>query len=250
ISFVYFENGQLGHGIQTAERSNQLADGAGLLASSISMRSELAWVYAYCGAFEKGYELIEQAMRVAEAKQPAWLAFPLAAKVRMHLLQGDLRSAEQTLGNKLLQPTTIPYARYTIFICIANIELTMAKGDYDKALSLADELLEEVAPLTRVDVPELLRWKALSLIGLNRSDEALPLLTDACSLAKETGSYLWLWLILMDLADAQSRLGNQKEAENNLMEARRIVGRVAESLQEVGLTQSFLNQPQVKKLMR
>ncbi len=59
MSFAYFENGQLGDGIQVAERSNQLADEAGLIASSISMRSELAWVYAYCGEFEKGFRLIE-----------------------------------------------------------------------------------------------------------------------------------------------------------------------------------------------
>jgi tetratricopeptide (TPR) repeat protein len=250
MAFAYFEMGQLGRGIRMAERSNQLADGAGLLASSISMRSELAWVYAYCGAFEKGYDLIEQAMQVADAKQPAWLAFPLAAKVRMHLFQGDLRSAEQTLGKQLLQPTNIPYARYTIFICIANIELAVAKGDYDKALSLADELLKEVVPLTRVDVPEVLRWKGLSLIGLNKPEEALPVLTNACSLAKETDSYLWLWLILIDLVDVQSKLGNQKEAENTLMEAHRIVKQVAESLREVGLAETFLNQPRVKKLMQ
>jgi len=250
MAFAYFESGQLGRGIQMAERSNHLADGAGLLASSISMRSELAWIYAYCGAFEKGYQLIEQATRVAEAKQPAWLAFPQAAKVRMHLLEDDLRSAEQTLGNTLLQPTTIPYARYTMFICMANIEYAVAKGHYNTALSLVDELLDEVAPLTRVDIPELLRWKGLSLIGLNRFDEALPVLTHASSLAKETNSHLWLWLILMDLADVQSRLGNQKEAEASYMEALRIAEQVAESLQEVGLNELFLNQFRVKKLFQ
>ena len=53
--FACFENGQLGRGIQLAEQSSQLADEAGLIASSISLRSELAWVYAYCGAIEKGY---------------------------------------------------------------------------------------------------------------------------------------------------------------------------------------------------
>ena len=249
MAFAYFENGQLGRGIQMAEHSHQLADGAGLLASSISMRSELAWVYAYCGAFEKGYRLIEQASQVADTKQPAWLAFPQAAKVRMHLLQDDLHSAEETLGNRLLQPTTIPYARYTIFICMANIEFAVAKGEYDQALSLIEELLDEVAPLTRVDIPEVLHWKGLALIGLNKPDEALHALTDAFSLAKQTDSYLWLWVIRIDLAEVQSRLGNQKEAENNLMEARRIAGQVAESLQEVGLTNSFLDQPRVKKLM-
>ncbi|NOT04185.1 MAG: AAA family ATPase [Anaerolineales bacterium] len=250
MAFCCFENGQLGRGIQLAERSCQLADEAGLIASSISLRSELAWVYAYCDAIEKGYPLIEQASQIADAKQPAWRSFPQAAKARMHLLADDVQSAEQIVGNTLLQPTSIPYARYTIFVCLANIELAMAKNDFDKALSLADELLDEVTPLTRVDVPEVLHWKGNALLGLGRFGEALQALTQACSLAKQTDSNLHLWVILTDLAQVQLELGNQKEAEDSLAEGRKIARQVAESLLEVGLTESFLNQPRVKKLMR
>src|SRR6185436_12065554 len=144
-----------------------------LLASSISMRSELAWVYAYCGALEKGLPLLEHALRVAEAKQPEWTAFPRAAKVRMHLLMDDIESAEVTMGNEMLQSTSIPYARYTIFVCLANIELAVRKHDFERALALADELLDEVMPLTRVDVPAVLRCKGNALAGLGRLDEAL-----------------------------------------------------------------------------
>ncbi|MCI0556698.1 MAG: hypothetical protein L0287_37645, partial [Anaerolineae bacterium] len=177
LAFVHFEMGQLGRGIQLAEHSIQLADQAGLIASSISLRSELSWVYAYCGAFEKSLPLIEEAMRVADSKQPAWKSFPLAGKARIYLLHDDLQSAGETIGTKPLQPTTIPYARYTIFVCLANIELAAAKGQYSQALSLSNELLDEVAPLTRVDVPEVLRWKGIALMGLNRNDEALHVLT-------------------------------------------------------------------------
>ncbi len=55
MSFAFFENGQLGHGIKMAEESIQLADEAGLIATSITLRSELAWVYTFCGAIEKAY---------------------------------------------------------------------------------------------------------------------------------------------------------------------------------------------------
>ena len=250
ISFAYFANGQLGRGIQSAERSAQLADGAGLIASSISMRSELAWVYAYCGEFERGYQLIEMAVQVAEAKHPEWITFPYAAKARMHLLRDEIQLAEQTVGNSILQPTSIPYARYTIFICLANIELAVAKKGYEIALNLSEELLEETSPLTRVDIPEVLRWKASALIGLGRNEEALQVLTQACLLAKQTDSNLHLWVILTDLAKVQLEMGNQKEAEGNRAEARTIIQRIAESLREIGLDNSFLNQPRVKALMR
>jgi len=250
MSFVYFEIGELGPGIQLAERSIQLADEAGLIASSIGLRSELAWFYAYCGAFEKSYELIEQALKVAEEKQPAWKAFPQAAKIRIHLLQDDVRSAMQFAGNALFEPISIPYARYTIFLCLANIELAVSRGDHDLGLKLADDLLNEVTPLTRVDIPEVLRWKGNALIGLGQLGEAHQVLTEACSLAKRLEAKPQLWTILVNLAVVNSKLGKHKEAEANRIEARAIIQQIAESLQEVELSESFQNQPRVQVLMR
>jgi predicted ATPase/class 3 adenylate cyclase len=248
MTFALFEKGQLGHGIQLAEQSCQLADEAGLIASSICLRAELAWVYAYCGAIEKGSPLIEQALNISDLKQPAWRSFPRAASVRMHLLMKDVQSAELILQNTLLQPISIPYARYTIFVCLANIELAMARNEFEMARSLADALLTEVTPLTRVDVPEVLRWQGMALFALGRSDEALQVLTRACSLARESDSNLHLWVLLTDLATVHLKLGEQKQAEVGFAESRKIVKQVAESLQVVGLSESFLNQPRVKKL--
>ena len=250
MSFVYLEIGQLGTGIQLAEQSIQLADAAGLIASSIGLRSELAWFYAYSGAYEKGYELIEQALQVSEAKQPAWRAFPQAAKIRMHLLQGDIQSAVQFAGNALFEPISIPYARYTIFLCLANIELAVSRGDYALGLRLADELLSETTPLTRVDIPEVLRWRGNALIGLGQLDEAHQVLTEACSLAEKLDANSQLWTSLADLAIVNSKLERHPDAEANRKAARAIIQQIAKSLHEVGLSDSFLNQPWVQDLMR
>jgi tetratricopeptide (TPR) repeat protein len=250
MSFAFFENGQLGRGIKQAEQSIQLADEAGLIASSITLRSELAWVYAYCGDFEKSIPLIEQAYQVSDAKQPAWKSFVQATSVRISLLAEDVEAAETTAAGAMLQPISIPYARYTILVTLANIELASARNKPGEALSLANELLAEVMPLTRVDVPEVLRWKGNALLGLGRFDEALQALTEARTLAEKTDSNLHLWVILADLASVQSRLGMQKEAHENLDKAQKIAGQIAESLREVGLNDSFLDQPRVRKLKR
>ena len=250
MAFVLLERGELGRGIPLAEQSVQLADGAGLIASGIGLRSELAWTYAYCGALEKGLEIVDKASQVAEAKQPSWRAFPQAAKVRMYLLQGDVLSARQAAGDKRLEPISIPYARYTIFLSLANIELAVSEGDDQLALTLADDLLQEVFPLTRVDIPDVLRWKGKALSGLGRLDEALQILSQARSLAEETGCHLHLWPILADLAEVQAKLGRKEDAGNSLEEGRHIAAQVAESLRALGLTETFLNQPRVRKLMQ
>ena len=151
-------------------------------------------------------------------------------------------------GNLLLQPTSIPYARYTIFVCLANIELAFGKQGFAKALSLIEELLEETSPLTRVDIPEVLRWKGQVLFALNHLDEAQQALTEARLLAEKTSSNLHLWPILANLSEVNLKLGNHNEAEANQKQARAIIQQIAESLREVGLSESFLHQPRILKL--
>jgi tetratricopeptide (TPR) repeat protein len=85
---------------------------------------------------------------------------------------------------------------------------------------------------------------------LDRFDEAHRVLTEACSLANGLGAKPQLWPILASLATVNSKLGKYKEAEAILEEARTIIQQTAESLREVGLSESFLNQPRVQKLMR
>jgi predicted ATPase/class 3 adenylate cyclase len=250
MAFVLLERGELGRGIQLAEQSVQLADRAGLIASGIGLRSELAWIYSYCGVLEKGLIVVDKALQVAEAKQPAWKAFPQAARIRMYLLQGDIPSAQQAAGDRLLKPISIPYARYTIFLSLANIELAVSRGDNELALRLAEDLLNEVFPLTRVDIPEVLRWKGIALQGVGRSDESYQILTQARSLAQQSGCDLHLWPILADLADLNSKLGNHQEATANRGAALRITDKIAASLHEAGLHDSFLNQPRIQKLLR
>ena len=250
MAFVHLEVGRLGEGIQLAEKSIHLADDAGLMAGSLWFRSELGVVYAYCGDFEKAHELVVQALEIAEAKQPAWMTFPLAGKIRVHLLEGDLQSAIRAAAGGLLETIAIPYARYTIFEHLANVELAISKGGHELGLKLADDLLNEAAHLTRVDIPDVLRWKGIALLNLDRLDEALQTLAEACLQARKLGANTQLWLVLSSLADVHAKLGNNKEAESNLMEACEIIEQIAESLHEVKLAESFLNQPQVKKVMR
>jgi tetratricopeptide (TPR) repeat protein len=249
MTFALLQEGQLGKAIPLGEQSTRLADEAGLIASSITLRSELAWTHAFCGAFDEAYRLVSQAIQFAESKQPAWRVFPQAALVRIHLLHGDLESAQRAAGDAPLQPISIPYARFTIFLVLANIELAYAKGEYATALRMIDELLEEVVPLTRLDVPDVLRHKGLTLIALHREEEALHILTEACSLASGMGADLQLWLSYASLANIQERLGNNREAETKRNEARKIIRQIAESLHEIELADAFLNQPRVKELM-
>ncbi len=250
ISFVYFDQGEIGRAIRLSNEAISEGDRGGLVATSTSHRAELGWFYGYYGDIEKGLELANQAIEITEAKQPDFKALPLAIKVRLYLLRGDLESAERAAGPAPLEPITIPYARYTIIVCLANVELALAQKDYTRALALAEDLLMQVSPLTRVDIPIVMQRKADALIGLGQLDEAHRVLTQACSLAEEIGSKHHLWSVLAGLANVCSLLEKNDEADAHRRKARQVVEWIAEGLHEVGLRESFLNQPRVQNLMR
>jgi class 3 adenylate cyclase/tetratricopeptide (TPR) repeat protein len=250
IAFVYLEKGQFSKCMPLALQSTEAADQAGLIASSIGVRSELGLAYVYCGALDQGLKLIERAYQVAQEKQPAWSVFPQAAKVRAYLLHGNIASAQKVAGDALLEPISIPYARYTIFLCMANIELAVSTGQHEQALKLIDDLLDEVLPLTHVDVPDVLRWKGKALAALDRLPEAHQVLTEACSMAKEMGAAPQLWPILASLAKVNSKMGNEKEAAANIEQARSIIEQIAGDLREIGLRESFLNRRQVQSVLQ
>jgi hypothetical protein len=165
-------------------------------------------------------------------------------------LEGDIESAKQAAGPAPLEPITIPYSRYTIIVCLANVELALAEKDYDSALILAENLLEQVSHLTRVDIPAVMQRKADALIGLGKFDEAHQVLTQACSLAEEMGSKHHLWSVLSSRADVSARLNKQNEADVCRNKARQIVEMIADGLQETGLRESFLSQSRVRALIR
>ena len=249
MSFAHFDRGDIGEAIQLSREAIPLGDEVGLLATSVVTRSDLAWMLGYYGAIQKGLELVDQALDFVQKKQPEWKDLPLAIKVRLHLLQGDIPAAEQAAGAALLQPISIPYARYKIMIGLANVEVAMARGEHGQALLLVEKLLSEVAPLTRPEVPEAIRIKGDILIKLGRFDQAFQTLSEARTMAEEIHSQHELWSIYSSLAAINSKLGREKEEKALQKKAWNLVQKLSSNLGDPGMSKSFLSQPRVKALM-
>lgn len=250
ISLSYFELGKVGESLKISMEGVLLGDQCGLLASSIAQRSDLAWNYGVYGEIEKGLELVEHALQLANTKQLEWSALPLAIKVRLQLLKGYKQSAEETASLKQLKPITIPVAHFTILVELANVALAFEKGSYELALELTNMLLDQVLPLTHTGIPEVLWWKGKILLELNQLDEAHQILTKACSLAEKLGSRQHLWSILSSLVDVCNLLNQGEQANIYRKEAYIIVEEIAEGLRIVGLHDTFINLPSVQKLLK
>ncbi|HEY2979787.1 MAG TPA: adenylate/guanylate cyclase domain-containing protein [Anaerolineales bacterium] len=248
MGFVYLDQGKADRALALMSDSIRLGDEAGLLASSIGERAELGLAYGSFGAIERGMELARESLAIAKEKMPDWQSLPLAIQVRLHLLNGDVSSADKLAAENSIEPITIPHARYTILVAMAKIELALAKSQHATALSLTDALLADVPVGIRPDIPEVVWRKGSALLGLGRMDEAQQSLLDARSRAEAIGSYHTLWKVLASLAELESRRGKESEAAVLRGQAKQIALEIAASLESAGLEESFLATAQVRAL--
>ncbi len=247
LHIVHFDRGDADLAIQMANESILLGDKSGLLASSIALRCDLAWAYGCYGAIAKGFTVAEEALSITNMKNPDWKPISMAVMIRLALLDGNLQKAEEYAGNSVLQPVSIPYPHYTIMVSLANVELALARENFEEALSLVDELLAEALTITRAGIPEVLYNKAKALLGLKRVEDAHKILIEAKSLATAMGSNQHLWQILSSLAELENQLGRHQEAESMRAEAREIINTIADRLEGAGLRLSFLEQAKVRE---
>jgi predicted ATPase len=250
-TYVYFDRGLLDFTIQFANECIDTGEKGGLVASLVLIPVELAWLYGLYGETSQGIELAEKALAYAAEKMPDWKSPALAVLSRLHILTGNVGAAEKIISSEELKPIlAVIYPRYLTMIKLVFIELELARKNYQTALSLSDELLEELSTLTWINKPEILYRRADALIGLGRLDKAHQSLTEACSLAEKLDAKHHLWPILSSLSNVNAELGNRQQADNYRKQAREVVGFIAERLKDVRLKKSFLNQPRVQKLMR
>jgi class 3 adenylate cyclase/tetratricopeptide (TPR) repeat protein len=250
MGFIYLDRGEVDRALPSMNDCIRLGDEAGLLASSIAERAELGWAYGFFGDIERGFGVLEQALKIAREKMPDWEPLPIAMQVRLHLMKGDVQAAERLAGPNPLRPISIPFARYTILTGIANIELALAGKEYERALAFAEDLFAEIPATIRPDMPEVELARGAALLGLGRFDQAREALMQARIRAEFVGSRQTLWRVFALLAELGSRQGKPDEAEVFKDQARQIITFIAGRLQAVGMKESFLNTPAVRGLMQ
>jgi class 3 adenylate cyclase/tetratricopeptide (TPR) repeat protein len=249
-TYIYIDRGVPDLVVRYATECIEAGRKGGLIASIVLIPAELAWFYGLYGETSRGIEMAERALEEAFEKMPDWKSPALAVMIRLHLLAGNLEAAEKIARSEDLSPIlAVVRSRYLAMVGLTNIELELARNDFQAALSSSDKLLEEIYSLGWIYNPEILYRRADAQIGLGRLEEAFQSLTEACSLAEKLDARHHLWIILSSLSEVSTKLGKHKEADTYRRQAREIVEFIAERLREIDLRESFLNQPRVRKLM-
>ena len=144
-----------------------------------------------------------------------------------------------------------PRERFAIWLYSQHLfhsygELWLERGNYEKALSYADECIDLAESTNRPkNVIKGRRLRGQVLLAQAKPDQADPEIEIALALAKEIGNPPQLWKTLVALGDLRKSQGREGEAKHAYGEGLAVIEGVAAGLDDDSLRDTFLSSPHV-----
>lgn len=200
------------------------------------------WLYLDLYALDAAQKEGETALSLAQQiGSSIFLHCTSEALARTYMAQHDLDRADAVL-TPALGANPFDSMTYTKRLAIAAWgELALAKGDAQRAVEIADELVRRATNLTPDTViPRLWLLRGSALTQLNRFDEAEALLDAARADTQARGVRPMLWRIHRALGKLYQLQDRRKEASVEYSAARAIIQTLAESMSDATLRATFL----------
>ena len=248
---IYLDRGELGKAMATMRECIAVAEPAGFIPPQVSTRADLASVHAYLGDLDGAHELLRVALDLARENQQIALPWVMCTESELNLLAGELDQAEAAVGRSQVEQLPEPLRTAgSIRVALVRGRIALARGEQLRAVEIADAILDR---LRRREIRHLaanaLLLKGRSLASAGKADEAKRVLGEARSESERSEYRLVLWEILRELSEIVDVHGNAEAARELRGEARRLVERIAESVDEEQLRSSFLDRPDVRLVL-
>ncbi|KPK03350.1 MAG: hypothetical protein AMJ56_19275 [Anaerolineae bacterium SG8_19] len=245
IGYTYWDHGQVEQAITVMEEAIRLSELAGFMAPQVITRADLAAVYAGLGAIERGLEMVHLALSVAETRISSSSAYILAMLAQVYLQQGNLTEAEGAVNQAKNSSRQGTFPIFFIPVKLAEGELRLRQGNYEKAMAVTDDLLATLREFgMRIFMPQALYLQARTLLALGQAELGRERLLEAQTEAKAIGSRRMLWQILATLAQIAS---DPTKAAHFHQQSREIVKYIADHT-PTDLRDSFLALPEVRAI--
>jgi len=251
LGFTLLERGEIEQAHSIMETCIRLGDQAGFVMPAVGAGANLGWMYAKLGDRSRGIQRVRQALAEAHARLPNWHSWPAGVLARLLILNGDLVEAEKTIQAGYVGVNRENYTTFAaVVLPMAESELARARGDYDQAAKLMDDLAVGLRQKNnRPYLAETLYLESEALLARGRVDEAYQVLIEARAAAEALGERWNLWRILMSLSKLEAQRGNPTAAQALQRQVREIVEFIADHIGAPELRASFLNQPEVRAVL-
>jgi tetratricopeptide (TPR) repeat protein len=249
IGEAYLELGHIDQAIAVMENSIRLGEHS-FQAPLAFTRADLAALYGDLGRVAHGIELAQLALNVGEKISQVMHLYASAKLAHLHLLNGDIESA-QTAVNVARGGigSTDSFSLFGMAMYETEAELGLAQGDFGRTIQPCDQLINLLrSRRMKKHLPEALYLKGIALYRQKKLDEAMTWLSEARSEAEATNSRWVLWRILSALAEIEMQRDHIDQARQLRTHAREIIEYIAAHT-PLGLRESFLNLPDIRKVM-
>lgn len=246
VCLAYWEKGNPTMALKMAHESVRVGRDAGFMAAQVMSGGYLASFFGELGALDRAQQAAQEAVGVAASHFPHFYCHPLGVLVQLHLKQGRIETAEALIRQAAADPYRTAQPCWNMRVNIAEVELALAKREFEYALELVDAWLPDLhAYELRAYLPTMLRLRGTACAGLARREDARRSLDEARHIAAITGARATLWPILVALADLVPSPDERRKLRRG---ARHIVTGIAGHIDSPDLRTSFLAQHQVKAL--
>jgi tetratricopeptide (TPR) repeat protein len=252
FGWVHMERGEVGRAIEALDAATGLSGMERLPFIHALLCISLAQGYETLGATERAIDLCRRVIGGPATVLPDAGQWARAILTGLHLSRNDIGEAQaeitrvRTDVNRegLMALLTVPLVFW------AHGELALATAEFQRALSLMDEL-EGLSGVLHCEgcLPQTLYLKGRALRGLGRRDEAREVLGRARVVAQAMGERRYAWRILATLAEIETERGDVTSAQRLLWQAREIIDHIASHAGPAELRESFLDTPAVRAVL-
>jgi tetratricopeptide (TPR) repeat protein len=255
LSMVLAGNGEYDEAISTAQRCLQLAGDSGRVSLLCMILNTLGWIYHDLSNIELAIKYNNEALEVARTHQKSLAggAVPSALlNLGMdYLYINDYENAEKYFKEviKAYEQHRLGWYRIESRILLGRGEIALAKGEYSRALKLADDSL---AISEKTDAKKYVakgwKLKAEILAKMGNSEEAIELMQNALKKAQEVGNPPILWQTHYSLGVLLEKHGNPQKANKHYAEAAALIEEMASKLKDTSLKNILLTAPHTKAI--
>jgi tetratricopeptide (TPR) repeat protein len=248
VGQAYWEQGQPDQAIAVMGESIRLSELAGFLSPQITTRAELAIVYGSLGVLNQALAIAQEAMTIAIGRSPLRQAYVMGILAQLYIWAGEPTEAEALLAQGKEDATQESHPLYALTIPLAEVELALSQGHYQRAVAESQTLLARLRQFEmQSQLPRVLYLQGQALLRLGQIELARERLAEAHTVAEAIGSQPMLWQILAALSQLEP---DPTQAKHLYQQAQAVVKHVADNLGKPELRLSFLDLAAGQRLCR
>lgn len=199
--YVFWDQGQPAQALAVMEECIQQAKTANYLLPQILTRADLGALYASLGNLQRGIEVMQLALDLANTHLPLFRVYVSGLMARIYVRYNHLSEAEALITQWKQDSNQRPFSFIFQWLYVAEAELAFNQGNFERALALIELFLEAFAESgLRSVTHELLYLQGQCLVAIGRENAGRTTLLMARAEAERLGSRRMLMQILPELA--------------------------------------------------